>query len=197
MKHSWIMSAPTFEQAVGDDPELASRMFGATCYVPGSEEGYGTRRIRSHYVRDYEEINDLISAGTLGASDNIVWAIETGKNESDPAKVTPRWQYDDGALGPTIREAKRLCRSVGATLVAAPAGNLMDHIAPDFRGSTTEAQLAHGIAAICARNADMYEVQKQQSLQSLHNYQANVRALAEQANEGCAGNTGICWRYNQ
>lgn len=183
MKRSWIMSAGTFEGAVGTDPALAKKMFGSTCYVPGYGESYGLRRVHSHYVRNYLWIQDRIDEGTLKAGDNIVWAIETGENSSDPNDVTPPEQYANGALGPTLRAARNICHSVGATLIAAPAGNIMDVIAPEYHGSTTEAQLAYHIPDICARNADMYEIQKQQALQQLANYTKNVTLLAERSRQ--------------
>ena len=73
-----------------------------------------------------------------------------------------------------------MCHSVGATLIAAPARSVLDHIAP---GSVKnlETMLANEIPATCARYADAYEIQAQQMEQRTQEYEEYVRACAAQA----------------
>jgi hypothetical protein len=178
-KFAWIMSKPTLDAALGSDAGLARAMYGETCYVSGSGSSYGLRKVRSSYVLDYRVIRQKIAEGSLGAGDNIVYIME-----NSPGKQTPIYQQED--LAGSLQEARSMCHSVGATLIAAPARSVLDHISP---GSikNLETMLANEIPATCARYADAYEIQAQQMEQRTEDYEEYVRGCAAQARSAAPG----------
>jgi hypothetical protein len=98
--------------------------------------------------------------------------------ENSSTKQTPIYQQED--LSGSLQKARSMCHSVGATLIAAPARSVLDHIAP---GSVKNLQtmLANEIPATRARYADAYEIQAQQTEQRTQGYEEYVSGCAAQA----------------
>jgi hypothetical protein len=171
-KLAWIMSERTLDATLGRDPELTRAMYGETCYVGGNGSSYGLGRIRSTYVNDYRLIRQMIDEGSLGAGNNIVYVLNNSR------QLTPIYQQED--LAGSLQEARSMCHSVGATLIAAPEKSVLDHIAPGSR-KNLETMLANEIPATCARYADAYVIMAQQMEQRRGDYEEYVRGCAAQA----------------
>jgi hypothetical protein len=69
---------------------------------------------------------------------------------------------------------------VGATLIAAPAGSILQNTDPEHEVGL-ESMLENRIPAVCARNADAYDIQAQQREQNVDGYETYVKACTEQA----------------
>lgn len=179
--HRWIMSEGTFEHILKQD-DLTQKMKGVVCYVPGDGAGAGIRRVRSTYVRDLDEIRNEIRVGRLSEGENIVFAIETG--EDNPGGNTRDGQLLN--LGETMARADDLCDSVGATLIAAPAGNILQVIDPNGPGGF-DGMLENEIHLKCARHAMAVGVQAQQALANINAYTTYIRDVVSQIRDGGLG----------
>lgn len=169
----WIMSGETFEHCIGGDSQLAAAMQGTICYVTNEGQSYGLRRIKSYYSRDLEEIKNMVYSGQVRAGENMTFPIENG----DPQ--TPIEQQLE--LAYTCRRAAEVLHSVGATLITAPASNILDNLAPNYDGPQFQKMLELQVFAKCARHADGIDIQAQQSEQNVEVYEENVRKAAAQA----------------
>jgi len=169
----WIMSGETFEHCIGGDSRLAAAMQGTICYVTNEGQSYGLMRINSYYRRDLEEIRNMVSSGQVVAGENMTFPIENGTPR------TPVKQQLD--LAYTCRRAAEVLHRVEATLITAPASNIIDNLAPNYDGPEFQKMLELRVYAKCARHADGIDIQAQQTEQNVDKYADIVKRAATQA----------------